>query len=246
MDSKKDESFFFCKINVLLHSIGLIRCLHFMVLLIAACIVMRTNKRFGEVMSTATAVVTSAFLWIIANVTVYFSSINVPEGYNKCSYTNVSLCNVLKQIINFLLSQVRFFNGINQSLVVLIIILLIASFILYTRQARSNIISNEGQQRQPDGIYNHSNQNITIHTNLRENCDKSLLRTVLVIATVLQAVHWLFYFVAEYFTNSTGTISSDDPKLASYLKFHHYHNFLNMTYIPIVCFVMNKDFRVSF
>jgi len=128
----------------------------------------------------------------------------------------------------------------------LVIILLITSFILYARQPRSNVISNEGQQRQPDGIYNHSNQNITINTSLSENCDKSLLKTVLVIATLYQALYWLFYFVVKYFTNSDGYVAVGDPKLASYLNFLHYHIFLKMIYIPIVCFVMNKDFRMSF
>jgi len=128
----------------------------------------------------------------------------------------------------------------------LVIILLIASFILYARQARSNVIINEGQQRQPDGIYNHSKQNITINTNLRDNCEKSLLRTVLVISTIHSALFWLSNLVAKFFTNSDGFIDGDDPNNATFMKFLHYLGLLFTIYSPIVCFVMNKDFRMSF
>jgi len=88
------ESFLHCKTNVFLNSINLIWGLNFLVLLSAACIVMRTKKRFGEVLSATTAAVTFAFLCIIAHVTVHFISKNVPEGFSKCGYINVS-CLVL-------------------------------------------------------------------------------------------------------------------------------------------------------
>jgi len=124
---------------------------------------------------------------------------------------------------------------------VLVIILLIASCILYARQKRSNVISNGGQQQQPDGIYNHSNQNITINTNLRGNCDKSLLKTVLVIATLYQAFYWLTivmsYLVFDYLK---------EEHLALYQKLMHNLNFIDLINMPIVCIVMNKDFRMSF
>jgi len=137
-------------------------------------------------------------------------------------------------------------NGINRGLLVLVIILLITSIILYARQKRSNVISNRGQQQQPDGIYDHSNQNITINTNSHDNCEKTLLKTIIVIAIIYQALYWLLYFVARFFTNSDGVIYGSESKIELFLIFLYYHNFLFMIYIPIVCFVMNKDFRMSF
>jgi len=95
MHLMKNEDLWCNMINVL-NSINLIWGLHFIALLSAACIVMRTKKRFGEVLSATTAAVTSALLWIIACVTVYFLSENVPKGISKCGYVNVSCLMMFK------------------------------------------------------------------------------------------------------------------------------------------------------
>jgi len=95
-------SVLYCKTNVFLYSVGLIWGLHFIALLSAACFVMRTKKRFGEVLSTTTAAMTSALLWIIAYVTVHFLTKMFPDSSNHylCWSRIVVSCFIMLKKIN--------------------------------------------------------------------------------------------------------------------------------------------------
>jgi len=112
MDSS--ESFLYCKTNVFLKFIFSIWGLHFIVLLSAACFVMETKKHVGEILSTTTAAMISALLWIIAHVTVYFLSESIPEFKDKCIYLSVSCLIMLKKLMYKILMLAGSFHDRNK------------------------------------------------------------------------------------------------------------------------------------